>query len=136
MSKRDPLLNESRLTRSLVAVALLLVLLGSGNIIFAQYKYQQYLVLLSTSAIQQTSTPLIEDFPLKNLRELSGRAEQQFRRIKVRLDFYTFVVSGGKVLVATGLALALVAILVRMGLFGEAGRWAPQADNSTKARTL
>ncbi|MBX7145486.1 MAG: hypothetical protein K1X79_13635 [Oligoflexia bacterium] len=119
MAKRDPLFTAHRLARSLGAVAILLALLGLGNILFATYKYEQYLGLLSTATSDQTSPSVMEDFPLTNLRELTGRAEQNFRRIKVRLDFYAFVASGGKVLVGAGLVMAVVAILAWIGVFGD-----------------
>lgn len=104
-------LNRALTTR--IAIASVLVILGSGNILYGGSKLRQYTEVVS-KAHEDLASPEI-DVPLPSLTQYKNKEKeaQQLRRVKARLDFYSYVVLGGKILLAVGAAILLSFLLRR-----------------------
>ena len=114
---------KSRGTRTIIGVALVCLFLGAGNILFAQFKYQQYSTLLSEANAELARPESGLSLPLMGSPLNIDKQTQHITRLRVRLDFYSLVILGGQILLALG-AMTLAACLL-MGRRGEAPNAAP-----------
>ncbi|MCO6429551.1 MAG: hypothetical protein J5J00_01730 [Deltaproteobacteria bacterium] len=104
--------SQSRKLRALLAISVLLIVLGSGNVIFGNYRAEVYEELL-VEALESDAAPSlgIEGVPSEGPSE---ERDKTIRLLKGRLDFYRTVVIGGKCFLAmSGFILLYMLILTR-----------------------
>ncbi|MBN8548883.1 MAG: hypothetical protein J0M12_06175 [Deltaproteobacteria bacterium] len=102
---------KNRTLQTLLGVALVCVALGIGNIIFAQFKYNQYSDLLSEANAELARPESAVSLPLMGSPLNIDKQTQHITRLKVRMDFYSLVILGGQTLVALG-GIGLAACLL------------------------
>jgi hypothetical protein len=98
-----------RIPKTLLASAALLVALGTGNLFYGGAKLREYSTLLSTAIEQGASTNDVDvlDHPLP------FRPLERVDRLRQRAALYSYVVMGGKTLLAGGGICLLAFILLR-----------------------
>lgn len=100
----------NRAVRTQLGFAILFILLGAGNIIFGSYKAREYKELLK-QAISAEVTTTKED-ELADMPVGVGPGTSPYTaQMRARVDFYVFVIAGGKWILAVAgffLLLALV----------------------------
>lgn len=102
---------QSRLSRGLAGVGLLLVLLGLANVLYGNHKMGEYSQLLS-SALHELSSPNPSPFPLLEPTVNTDRQSQYIARLEASLDYYQFVRAGGWGIFISGFGLCAAAALV------------------------
>ena len=94
-----------------LGIAIVLIIIGSGNLFFGQHKYQEYRSLLSkaqaelASPQQQISLPILG--PALNM----DKQVQHISRLNSRIDFYNLVRIGGKGILALAGAVLLLCLV-------------------------
>lgn len=117
-----------RVIGSLVGGSILLLLLGTGNIIFANLKLSNYQVIFErvTDDLEKEGV----SNPVRTLRDAEmgvnvspnrEKLSQHIERLRQRMQFYQFVSLGGKSLLGLSAILLLAAILLR-GTFRYLGK--------------
>lgn len=96
----------------MIVLALCFVLLGSGNILFGTLKRQDYVTALEEAQLELNTSPLRAEVPLLNPTVNIDLQTEYMNRLSARINFYEFVVIGGRCLLAIGgLFILLMAIL-------------------------
>lgn len=103
------------MTRSLrghLAVAILFLLLGTGNLLYGKHKHQEYDALLSRAVSELTSPketlPRVPFSPTVNIDQQS----HHINRLRSRTEYYEVVVSGGRIFLGLSAAILLWILLV------------------------
>lgn len=104
---------KNRRMRSLLGVALVSILLGIGNLLFGQFKYAQYSILLSEATAELASPESSASLPLLGPALNIDKQTQHINRLKGRLDFYSIVILGGQIFIAIGSICLLGGFLAR-----------------------
>lgn len=109
-----------RLPYRFLVPGLFLFVLGVGNIVVGVMKTSQYEEVLQELAVLEPSSVVTDDSPLARIHSadharFSGRRQQA----KISLDFYRFVVTGGKFFLLLSTLLIAVAALLKLFLPSE-----------------
>ncbi len=104
---------EKRRLQTLFAWAGLCLALGIGNIAFGQFKYAQYSALLSEATAELARPENTVSLPLLGPALNVDRQTQHIGRVRLRMDFYAFVILGGQALTALGAILLGITLLKR-----------------------
>ena len=100
----------SRTVRTQLGFALLFILLGAGNIIFGSVKAHEYRDILS-KAVHTNAREDIESPENSKERPNDERSSTYLSQIKGRIEFYVFVMAGGKwILGVSGFFLLLALV--------------------------
>lgn len=114
--------------RTQLGIAIMFLLMGFGNMIYANLKYNEYSALLqkARSELRTHSRERVRDLPVyvpaMNLDEQS----KYINKLKARINFYEFVVMGGKCFITLA-GVLLLGCLPRLG-----NREEPQTPASTE----
>ena len=110
--------SAKRITQAFIGTAIVCFLIGIGNIIFGRIKWSDYRDIM----IQATAEMNPERQPVHSLWKRSSpflpgpNMDKQARyiaRIQQRLEFYEFVMLGGKFFLAFSFVILLAALLFR-----------------------
>lgn len=105
---------KNRSVRNWIGLALICAALGAGNIVFGQFKYNQYQFLLSEATAELARPESGISLPLMGPALNVDKQTQHMTRLKARMDFYSLVTLGGQCLVAVGaMVLAACLLMVR-----------------------
>ena len=102
---------RSRPRNTLVALALLLLVLGIGNVFFGGHKARQATELI-TRAEQKIAQPAREMIPLADPAINKDRAQQQISRLRVSQQFYQFVQQAGMWMIVLGIVASAGSLLL------------------------
>jgi hypothetical protein len=108
LSHKNTLSKSGRKPRALLACGTLLIILGLGNLGFAQYKFTQYSHIVSAAQAKLASPLPTSRIPILGHQIGSEKQAENVQRLLTRLDFYSFIVMGGKVVSLLGLVMVLV----------------------------
>ena len=94
--------------RSQILIAVALLLLGIGNLVYGNYKYHEYRKLWRQATVQ-TGLPrhILMLAPSADI----GQEAQQIAKLKSRLDFYEVVALGGQCFLVLSLIFVLLAMI-------------------------
>ncbi len=87
----------TKLIRSQLFIGLILLLLGAGNILFAQHKADYYQEHIQSTLLQQT-TPTKSTHESFHLPQPSATSDEHIEHLRARHSFYRFCILGGKIL--------------------------------------
>lgn len=93
--------------RYIFAIGLGMIILGSGNILFGEYKTNQYIEVLSVSANTLPQSDSLATMPEMHQFISKESYQDQLTRVKKRVDFYKVIIFGGQYLAALGAILLL-----------------------------
>lgn len=95
-----------------IGVALFLLLLGIGNLFFGQYKMHQYSKMYqeATREIYQVSD-VKKSIPMFDSSPNITMQLQYITKLKSRLEFYNFVILGGKLFLAISGVIFLFSLI-------------------------
>jgi hypothetical protein len=105
-----------RSIRTQLGIAVMFIIMGFGNVIFANLRYNEYSSLLekARSELRDHSHERVRDLPVfvpaMNLDEQS----KYINKLKARLNFYEFVIMGGKYILSLA-GILLLGCLPRLG---------------------
>jgi hypothetical protein len=99
----------TRFQKNLLGIALAFVILGAGNMIFAQVKMNEYREILTAEHRPQLPRRLAQ-IPILDRTINLDKDQEHIAKIHARIDFYLFVRTGGKFILALG-GLTLVGML-------------------------
>jgi hypothetical protein len=88
--------------RYILAIALGLMILGAGNVLFGQYKTNQYIEVLSASANTLPPSDNLSTMPEMHQFISKESYQDQLTRVRKRVDFYKVIIFGGQYLTALG----------------------------------
>lgn len=104
----------NKAVKTTLGFALLLIVLGFANILFGQHKSNEYLSLLSKASQELASPETPQSVPLLNPYLNTDKQSQYINMLKARIDFYTFVMLGGRCLLAlAGVLLAACIVIMK-----------------------
>ncbi len=99
-------------------IGISLLLLGTANIIYGQFKIEQYIEVLDNSTVVPKSQVEDVTLPLPQKYPSLDTYRDQLSRVKTRIEFYDLTVAGGKVLLVLG-GICLVVVILFLGRFSE-----------------
>lgn len=105
---KNTLSKSARKPQALLACGVLLIILGLGNLSFAQYKFTQYSHIVSAAKAKLASPLPSGRIPILSHQIGSEKQAENVQRLLTRLDFYSFIVMGGKVVSIIGVIMVLV----------------------------
>ncbi len=106
---------SNRLPYRFLIPGLFLFVLGIGNITVGLYKSGQYEEVLQELSVLEPSTVVVETSPLARIHSTDhARLSERRQRATILLDFYRFVLTGGKVFLLIATVLITIAALLRL----------------------
>jgi hypothetical protein len=115
--------------RYLLGISLGLIVLGAGNILFGQYKTNQYIEVLSVSA---NTLPQPEDLGgIPEMHKFISKEsyQDQLTRVRKRVDFYKVIIFGGQYLTALGGLMLLTWLVISSRNWRNAENLSKSAGN-------
>ena len=116
-------MKRDRTVRTLFSGAILLTVVGLGNLVFGQARLTHYETALlkadselsnATAELPQQPTELSPHNPIPTSLNIE-RQNRLIDRLKARVDFYTLVVLGGRCMLAAA-GVCLLGILLHRGI--------------------
>lgn len=86
--------------------------MGTGNIIYGEFKTSEYLQVLANSSSSLPQNPEVSSLPSINRYISTDSYRTQIARVRSRVDFYEVVIVGGQYLAGAGGLLLFVWLVI------------------------
>lgn len=92
----DQLLRIKRIVTTFFLIALLFIVLGTGNLVYGTFKLNQYVQILNNIQAENINRRGLKKFSVFKYEEPLNFKQKDLEKIQSRISFYELVKLGGK----------------------------------------